>query len=243
MSYIMQAVILAAGLGNRLGNLTDDRPKAMVRINGKELILYVLDFLNHPAVTERIVVTGFGSELLGNFLKQHRPDVRTVFNKHFTEGSVCTIETALPHLMGDVLILNADHIYPRRLLTRVIECRRGITAVCDFDRVLVDDDMKVKCSPDGRLLHIRKTLSDYDGGYIGMTFCSSEMLDKYRNAVETTKVSDGNGAPVEFVLGRLAASALVHICDTSGIRWLEIDTPEDILHAEVSLFRQEDFLL
>ena len=67
--FVMQAIILAAGLGNRLGNLTEDRPKALVPVCGKELILHVMDYLNHPEITDRTVVTGFEADKFQSFLK------------------------------------------------------------------------------------------------------------------------------------------------------------------------------
>lgn len=240
----MKAVILAAGLGNRLGDLTSDRPKALVPVDGRELILRTLDFVDHPAVTERIVVTGYAGERLKEFLGKTHPDVRTVHNPHYRDGSIRTIEAALPHMSGDFLLMNVDHIYPRRMFTRIMENASGISAICDFDRQLVHDDMKVKLSESGRLQKIRKTLQEYDGGYIGMTFCEGRHLEQYRRSVRTARESEGDAAAVEMALAAIAASNdTVNICDVSGMGWLEVDTQEDLLRAEQTLRNNPQFLL
>lgn len=239
----MQAVILAAGIGQRLGELTRDRPKALVRVCGKELILWVMDFLDHPGVGERIVVTGYEAPKLEEFLNLHRPGVRTVHNPDFRDGSIRTIEAALPHLKEDFLLMNVDHIYERRLLDLILKHRRGIAAVCDFDRELAGDDMKVKLGADGNLSLISKALLDFDGGYIGMTFVPDEEFTAYRRAVRGVLRKEGDAAAVERAISLAAAAgSAVRICDASGIPWFEVDTPEDLARAEAGLGDNRSFM-
>ncbi len=231
----MKAVIIAAGLGSRLGALTADRPKALVKVAGRELILRALDFVDSPEISECLVVTGYEGEHLSGFLAEHRPDVRTVRNPNFRDGSIRTIETALEHVDGDFLLMNVDHIYPSSMLGRIVQAARGITAICDFDRELAGDDMKVKLR-NGRLVGIRKTLADYDGGYIGMTCVRADALPRYREAVVATRSTEGNSANVEAALAKLAEDdEEINICDVSGIGWLEVDTPEDLSNAELRI--------
>lgn len=240
----MQAIILAAGMGIRLGNLTTDLPKAMVSVAGKELILYVMDFLNNPAISEKIVVTGYNSDKLTAFLKTHAPEVKTVFNPHFQEGSIRTIEAAMPYIKTGALIMNVDHIYPKRMLFHILKAKPEISAVCDFDRKLGSDDMKIKINPKGQLTHIRKTLSEFDGGYIGMTVLSKNILATYSDAVSRTRQSEGDKTSVESVLGLLAKEGHpINICNTSGIGWFEIDTQNDLAHAEQYLMNNPESLL
>lgn len=240
----MQAIILTAGLGERMGDLTKNRPKALVPVAGRELILRVMDFLDHPAITERIVVTGFESKKLESFLTGRFPAVRMVHNPHFTAGNILTMEAALPHIKDDFILMNVDHIYPRRILKRMIDGPDKISAVCDFDRQLVDDDMKVKMDDAGHLRRIGKTLDDFDGGYIGMTCCSADCIRNYREGFASALKDKGTTASVENVLGWITEKSMkVNICDTSGIRWLEIDTQEDLQHAERTLRINPDFLL
>ena len=240
----MQAVILAAGLGNRLGEITRTIPKAMVRVAGQELILHALDFLDHPAIAEKIVVTGYCAPRLEGFTKAHNPEARLVHNTHYTKGSILSVEAALDLIEGEFLLMNVDHIYPSRLLTRVLERPRGLMATCDFDRNLGPDDMKIKLDERGQLLDISKTLGDFDGGYIGMTYCATPLLESYRQAVSRVIETEGNGACVERVLDHLAGNGQsIEICDTSGIAWLEVDTPEDLVQAENTLGEDPDFLI
>jgi choline kinase len=240
----MLAIIIAAGLGERLGRLTKDRPKALVPVVGRELILRTLDFTEHPAITNRIVVTGYEGERLGKFIEKRCPEVRTVHNPHYADGSIRTIETALPLIDEDFLLMNVDHIYPKRMLQHIIDNVQGLTAMCDFDRTLGPDDMKVKLRKDGGLKGIRKTLTEYDGGYVGMTFCSKDFLDAYKNGVCEARKSEGNRTSVESALALMAKiDTKINICDVSGMGWLEVDTPEDLKTAEKTITHNPKFLL
>lgn len=64
----MQAIILAAGMGKRLGNLTKDNTKCMVKVNGIPLIDRVLGQLSHFPLSKVILVIGYKGEKLKEYL-------------------------------------------------------------------------------------------------------------------------------------------------------------------------------
>ena len=64
----MKAVILAAGMGNRLGKYTKDNTKAMVELNGKKLIEYTLDSLEKYNVKDVVIVVGYKKENLMSYI-------------------------------------------------------------------------------------------------------------------------------------------------------------------------------
>lgn len=240
----MKAVIIAAGLGNRLGSLTSEKPKALVQANGRELILRVMDFLDAGDFSERIVITGYKSDSFRDFLKVNCKNVTVIENPDYKKGSIKTVEKALPHLDEGFLLMNVDHIYPKRMLPAILENGKGITAICDFDRTLTTDDMKVKLDYKKRVISISKTLDRYDGGYIGMTYCSDEMLKTYRESVQRTLSLKGDSVNVESILDLLSKEKFpVETFDASGFGWLEVDTQDDLNSANNILRSNPDYLL
>lgn len=231
----MKALILAAGKGTRLGEMTSMLPKAMVTLAGRPILDYVLDFLDHPEIDEIAIVGGHRF----NAIKKHvgtyalKP-LRFYYNPAFaTEGSVRTIMTAEDFLDTDFIILNADHIYPQTMLDAYVSKQRGITIACDFDRTLVADDMKIKLGTDGQLTKIRKDLTEFDGGYIGSTFIPAEKAVAYKEALHASYDIYGKGSNAEAVMGHMAANDhKISIADLSGFGWLEVDTQEDLVRAE-----------
>jgi len=231
----MKALILAAGKGTRLDDMTAKRPKAMVDLCGRPILDYVLDFLDHPEVDEIAIVGGYRF----NSIKKHvgsyalKP-VRLYYNPFFaSEGSIRTIMTAADFLDSDLIVLNSDHIYPPAMLDAYISKQRGITIACDFDRTLVADDMKIKLDRDGLLTKIRKDLTVFDGGYIGSTFIPANMTTAYKEALRDSYEIYGKGSNAEAAVGHLAANGRkISIADLSGFGWLEVDTKEDLARAE-----------
>ncbi|MCK4921202.1 MAG: NTP transferase domain-containing protein [Bacteroidales bacterium] len=69
-----QAMILSAGIGSRLGELTNDKPKALVEYHGKPLILHVLDKLRESGFTRIIVNVHHFANLLVDFLESQRDE-------------------------------------------------------------------------------------------------------------------------------------------------------------------------
>jgi choline kinase len=207
----------------------------MVQVGGRPILDHVLDFLDHPEIDEIAIVGGYKSGVIKRHVAKYTlRTVRFYFNPAFaSEGSIRTIMTAEDFLDGDFIVLNADHIYPSRMLDAYISKQRGITIACDFDRSLVADDMKIKLDKNGLLTKIRKDLTEFDGGYIGSTFIPAEKVAAYKDALHASYDIYGKGSNAETVVGHLAANDhKISIADLSGFGWLEVDTQEDLARAE-----------
>ncbi len=63
----MKAIILAAGRGSRMKNLTDERPKCLVELRGKSLLEWQLAALREAGIDEIAIVTGYRRELLADY--------------------------------------------------------------------------------------------------------------------------------------------------------------------------------
>ena len=231
----MQAVVMAAGLGQRLQNLTENKPKALVRVAGRELLDYVLEFLNKEIIDEIFIVVGYRGEMIEKFVedKKYEKKINIMKNENYTKGNILSLLSALPYIHDSLILMNVDHIYyNERIFDIITRDIKGITAICDFDRDLMDDDMKVLIK-EGKVIKISKKLSDYSGGYVGMTVVPSEYLKRYKNmAFEISKKYDGN-VHVESILQHLADEGIpIYYKDISGLGWVEVDTLEDLEKAE-----------
>ena len=230
----MRAVVLAAGTGSRLGEITKARTKGMVPVRGKKLIDYILEFFEHDFFDEIIVVGGFCYEDLREHIDFHGyKNVRVIENKEYNKGNIFSLMTALREFSGDsFLITNVDHIYPGVMFRKMEQSMKSITAMCDFDRSLGDDDMKVKLEADrSKIYAISKDLTDFDCGYIGMTYVDASMESLYRGVINEVIEKYGENAVVENILQVLSGKdyGLPVIGDLSGCGWYEVDTSEDLM--------------
>lgn len=226
---------MAAGMGSRLENLTEDLPKALVKVHGKELLSYVFDFLNRRKISEIFVVGGYKFEKIEKFLVglKFEKNIKLLKNDRYDKGNILSLLTALPLVTEDLLLMNVDHIYYNsKIFDKLIGCVNGITAVCDFDRKLGPDDMKVLLN-DKKVIKISKKLNKYDGGYVGMTIVAKDKLSIYKNAAEKLASKYSGEIHVENILQFLANEGeSINCCDISGLGWVEVDTKEDLKNAE-----------
>src|ERR1700690_4638506 len=107
----MQAVLLAAGLGSRLGALTAQIPKALIPVGDTPLLAYAVRFAQAAGARDITVVGGYGYELVAAEVARRALPVRLVENQAFRDGNLVSLMTARPHLEGEFLLMNIDHIY------------------------------------------------------------------------------------------------------------------------------------
>lgn len=239
----MQVILLAAGLGSRLGDLTKDIPKALIPVGGEPLLLHALRFAGRLAPSEVLVVGGFGYPQVARTLEANagalpRKPVRLLENAEFRSGNLVSLMAAAPHLIGEFVLMNIDHIYRPAIAERVALPAEDVTAFIDTDRPLGADDMKVERDASGRVVRISKTLERWDCGYVGMTRVPAARLARYLAEAERALIEEGRSIHVERVLARLAdAGEGPATRDISGHGWLEVDTPDERAHAEEALLR------
>lgn len=233
-AHPQQVVLLAAGMGTRLGELGGGLPKAMFDAGGHRLIDRAIGFAGRLGAGERLVVGGFRFDMVAEHLATRAPaDLVLLENTNYRAGNLFTLEVALPRITGAFLLMNIDHVYPAAVAQRIREQPgEHITAFADFDRTLTDDDMKVGLDERRCIARISKKLPTWDCGYVGMTYVPEAKLARYRQAVAEVRQTVGDAANVEQVLQLLADQGEpVAIGDISGIGWHELDTPEDVARA------------
>jgi len=231
----MQAVLLAAGLGSRLGPLTERLPKALVPVAGQPLLAYAVAFARAAGARDLLVVGGYGYELVAAEVANRKLDVRLVRNTAFRDGNLVSLLTARPNVSADrdLLVMNVDHIYRPAIAALAAAPAADITAFIDTDRSLGSDDMKVERDPSGRVRRIAKTLTAWDAGYVGMTKIPATAALGYWSAVDAALAEEGRAIHVERVLARLADAGQGPVCrDISGHGWLEVDLPDERDRAE-----------
>lgn len=228
----MQVVLLAAGLGTRLGTLTAALPKALITVGGRPLVRHALAFAERLGPLRVLVVGGYGFAELRAELAGAPVDL--VENPDFRDGNLLSLMAARPSLDDDdFLVMNVDHIYRPPIAAVVRAPVATVTAFVDTDRVLGPDDMKVERDSSGHVRRIAKTLATWDAGYVGMTRVPRGDRGRYFAEADAALAAEGRAVHVERVLARLADGGAPPACrEISGHGWLEVDTPEERAAAE-----------
>ncbi len=238
----MKAIILAAGQGSRLGHLTDDRPKCLIKFAGRSLLDRQLDTLDANGIDDVVVVTGFRDDQIEKVLERRRtegegPTVRTAFNPFYkVADNLGSLFLVKHELTGDCLVWNGDTLVSKSLMAKVVANKRpGICVTVDRKDSYDDDDMKViRDDADGRLRAIGKRLpKGVNAESIGLLAFRDGGAERFAEAIgEAMRTAEGTTIWYLRVIHHLAQDGEVWTYDIEGEEWGEVDFPEDVVGAE-----------
>lgn len=121
----MQAIILAAGMGKRLRELTCDNTKCMVKVNGVTLIERMLSQLDKMNLSGIIIVIGYKGQKLTDYistLKIRTPIIYVNNDIYYKTNNIYSLFLARNYLMReDTLLLESDLIFDDSVLHKLIE--------------------------------------------------------------------------------------------------------------------------
>jgi CTP:phosphocholine cytidylyltransferase-like protein len=104
MNEIKNAIILAAGLGSRLKQLTKKTPKPLLKVNGKPLIEYTLDRLNELNIENIIIIVGYKKKKF-LYLEKKYSNVTLINNPDFkVSNNISSVFYAREHLINSLII-------------------------------------------------------------------------------------------------------------------------------------------
>lgn len=111
----MQAVILAGGLGTRLGTLTKKLPKSMALVNGKPFLTYLIQLLRDNNITRIVLCIGYLSSQIKNYIADGKQWGVTVTYSEETErllGTAGALKQAKSFLDDHFFVINGDTYLP-----------------------------------------------------------------------------------------------------------------------------------
>jgi choline kinase len=234
-------LILAAGVGRRLGEGRADQPKALLEFGGSSLLARHIAILRALGVVSISVVIGFGATHMRDVLVDE-PGVSFVVNPDFTEGSVVSLWAGRLVLRSGapVILMDADVLYDRRLMARLLESAQPDCLLLDREIEPGDEPVKL-CVRDGRIVdfHKRPTAPhEWHGESVGFFRFSpgtaAELAARADDYVTSGRRHMEYEEPIRDMI--LASPAdRFGFEDISGLPWTEIDFPEDVVKARALL--------
>jgi choline kinase len=246
----MRACILAAGIGQRLRPLTDDKPKALVEVAGKSFLSRMIAQLVAVGVTELVVATGYCEDAVSRALETCPIPWVLRRNDAYdrTQNSVSLHACADALLRGgaqDTFKLDGDVILDveilRRLKRTLESSRCDLVAAVDPKPGLGAEEMKVQLarsdSKNGEHIaafgkHLDPTTSA--GESIGVELIAARAVSPIVDALGALVTSGTTNLYYEDVYDRLIRTqpALdVRAVMVGDLPWTEVDTAEDLARA------------
>lgn len=152
----MQSIILAAGLGSRLGELTKECTKCMVKINGITLIERMLRQLDRYGMDRIIIVTGYKGDILKDYVQNLRINTPVVFvdNSDYRHtNNIYSLWLTREFLEEmDSLVLESDMIFEDRVIEKMLAVDNGCGIFVARPRPWMDGSI-VKLDKDNNIVY------------------------------------------------------------------------------------------
>ena len=250
----MQAIILAAGMGKRLGELTRDNTKCMVKVNGVPLINRVMTQLSHQPLKKIIIVVGYKGQELKDYLGEEYKGMpiqyidNPIYDKTNNIYSLALAKELLQE--DDTILLESDLIFEDSLFPLIINNPYpNLALVAKYESWM--DGTMVRIDEDNNIVNfIPKDAfryADVDKYYKTVNiykFSKEFSKTKYVPFLDAYSKAVGNNEYYENVLRIITFlnSKELKALPISHEKWYEIDDKQDLDIAEAMFAEEEDIL-
>lgn len=250
----MQAIILAAGMGRRLGEFTANNTKCMLEVNGVRLIDRMLGQLSKLNLSRIVIVIGYEGQNLKNYISKNYPDWPIVFVEnpvYDKTNNIYSLWLARGYMAEDeTLLLESDLIFEDAALKAAVECEYRDCALISKYETWMDGTM-VRIDDDNNIVNFipKKAFKYSDTDYYYKTvniykFSKEFVVDHYLPFLEAYIRVLGENEYYEQVLRviTLIDNTGIKALPITGMHWYEIDDVQDLRIAEAIFAEPEQRL-
>lgn len=252
----MQAIILAAGMGRRLGEYTRDNTKCMLPVNGERLIDRVLGQLSQLGLSRVVIVVGYKGQNLIDYIGHRYDDclkIEYVNNPVYDKtNNIYSLSLAKDKLQeDDTLLIESDLIFDDSLFRMILDNPYPNLALVDKYETWMDGTM-VRIDEDNNIVNFipKKAFKykDVDSYYKTVNiykFSREFSQNKYVPFLDAYSKALGNNEYYEQVLRVITLidnAELKALPITNGAKWYEIDDVQDLDIAETLFADKDEFM-
>lgn len=233
------AVILAAGMGERLKAVGKTIPKGFLRLGKRPIIEESIDNLLHAGIKRIIIVTGHHFEYYERLKESYSGIIETVHNSLYaSSGSMYSLYCAKDWLMEDFLLLESDIVYEARAISILLQFPAD-NAVLLSGPTYSGDEVYV-ATKGIRIVGLSKNPDKFNaymaGELVGITKVSQSL---FKEMIADAEIQFGRTLQVAYetdCLSNVAARFPLYHCLVSDLIWSEIDTPSDMRHTQEKVY-------
>ena len=225
----MDALIIAAGFGSRLRDISESKP--MTPVAGVPLLELGVRQAKAAGAQRVVVVTGHEAERLEAALPalSQRAGLPVVAQRvaDWSKPNGWSVMAGAAQIAGNYLLMMSDHIFSAPILSGLAQqggADRGVTLAVDLriDDPLIDPDDAtwVQRGADGFIRAIGKTIPAYDAADCGAFLCTPELAQAIAAAI-----AGGQAGSLSEGMQRLADTGRAATWEIGGAWWLDVDDP------------------
>jgi len=248
----MQAIILAAGMGRRLGKYTESDTKCMIDVNGQRLIDRTLNNLFKSSISQVIIVVGYIAENVISHIGDNYKGMPIIYihnNIYDKTNNIYSLYLAKNYLLeDDTILLESDLIYEEKVLSVLIKNKEPNLVLVDKYESWMDGSV-ITLNPENNTIRNLFAKDQFDFNNISeyyktvniYKFSKSFSKSYYVPFLEAYSKALGNNIYYEQVLKVIIMmnDAPIKALPLNGEKWYEIDDIQDLDIAK-SLFAKND---
>lgn len=250
----MKGLILAAGFGNRMSPLTNNRHKTLLEINGEPIMDRIVSSLIQNGVLKIVVVTGYRAEELIAHLHNNFPDIEFEFvnNPRYREtNNIFSLALAFEQISldDDILLIESDLIYTSDVIEQAIKSPyENVALVSPYTTGLDGTVVQISGHRITSIFppHLQDEKFDLFDKYKTLNiykFSKSFCVNEFKKLLVYYAQTIDDNCYYELILGILIYMQRQDIyCEViDNDKWVEVDDPNDFMGAEYA-FNKENRL-
>ena len=222
----MKIIILAAGIGSRLGN---PFPKPLTPLKDGNSIMQrqLKNITKYFDINDVTTVVGFKK----NLIMERFPEVNYVYNPFFdrTNTSKSLLQALKKHRGKSILWFNGDVVFDEKLLSLLIEDIEGNNSFISVNTQSVAEEEVKYTLKNGYVNELSKQVVNGLGEAVGINFISSNDLDTFINQLEKCDDNDYFERGLEMAIAQ--DNLKLKVIDISAYNCIEVDFKEDLQNA------------
>jgi len=230
-------VILAAGLGARLGESTGNHQivKPLTEVDGLMLLMHTINSLEIADCCNIVIVLGYQAQRIKNYITPHytgQACIEFTVNQKYQLQNGISVLCAWPHVGDEFILTMADHILDDEIMKLVRHHKppKGGAALCvdyKIDTIFDFEDATKVLANGKRIKKIGKYLEKYNCIDTGVFIGTDGLIDAINQLYKKKgDVSLSEGVQLLANQGRMG------VIDIKDAFWQDVDNKEMLLHAE-----------
>lgn len=237
MGNIQKAVILAAGMGTRLGEKSYGKPKGFLELGDRPIIIQSIEMLISHGIEQIALVSGYQAEMYQILAEQYH-QLTIIHNPAFAEsGSAYSLSCAREFCADETyLLLESDLIYEPRAIRSLLEFDRG-NAILTSGFTHSGDEVYIEARGNTflKMSKQRTALGNVVGELVGISKIDSEMFVRMLRFADDHFKTDLR-LEYENCINVAAREMKVLICKVDDLLWAEIDDAQHLLRAQQDIY-------
>jgi 2-aminoethylphosphonate-pyruvate transaminase len=234
---VKTAVILAAGMGSRLGERTKHQPKGFLQLGEKPIIEESIQKLLEAGIEEIVIGTGYLAEAYEELAKQY-PQITCVRNdKYETTGSLYTLYCLKERVSQDFLLLESDLVYEKKAIKLLIN-HRCADVILASSLTGANDEVFIETDEQCLLKKMSKNKEELVNPSVALVGISKLSHSTFHAICEYAEKHFQEQMMLDYEAALVGISSQVplYVYKIHPLAWCEIDNEEHLLQAKRDIY-------